>query len=116
MSHTMRRLLTLLVTSFCLLAVAPTADAAPKRKTTILRLEGLDLTMTAKKLRRLKSRVYRVRGVRRARVDLATGELYVVHTRKVAKRRITRAAKRAGFRVVEPTVHASAKRNGRPRG
>lgn len=116
MSHIMRTVLTLLLTAFCLIAIAPTADAAPRRTTT-LRLEGLSMTMTAKKLRKLKSKVYRVPGVRRARVDLATGELYVVHrgAARVAKKRLVRAARRAGFTVVEGTMHASNTKV-RPRG
>ncbi|MEQ9497990.1 MAG: heavy metal-associated domain-containing protein [Deltaproteobacteria bacterium] len=115
MSHIMRKTIGTLFIAMFLMALGAPAMAAPRRQTT-LRLDGLHLQMTAKKLRRLQRTVRRVKGVRWAKVDLATGELFVGHARRVSKKRLERAVERIGFDVVTPTVHAQVDAAARPRG
>ncbi len=110
----MRKTIGTLLLAMTLATLGAPAMATPRKETT-LRLEGLGMDMTAKKLRRLRSAVRRVKGVRWAKVDLATGELFVGHYRGVTPKRLERAVRRVGFDVVTPTVHAQVDRAARPK-
>lgn len=110
----MRKTIGTLLLAISLMGLGAPAMASPRGETT-LRLEGLGMDMSAKQLRRLRTAVRRVRGVRWAKVDLATGELFVGHHRGLSNQQLERAVRRVGFAPVTPTVHAHVDTTSRPK-
>ena len=82
---------------------------------TILKLSDLSTQTSAKDLSVLKRTIRRVKGVRRANVDLGAGELYVTHGRTTRVTRLKRAVRRAGFTPVEPVPDVVIARSQRRR-